>query len=90
MPPHDLWLRGADQVIGWMSGPGHGCEGSKLIRVDANGTAAFGSYRPAGDRRWEPFALQVIDVVDGEITGHHNFLYPELFADFGLPPFLTD
>jgi RNA polymerase sigma-70 factor (ECF subfamily) len=37
-----------------------------------------------------PFALQVIDVVDGEITGHHNFLYPELFADFGLPPFLTD
>ena len=90
MPPHDLWLRGADQVTGWMSGPGHGCEGSKLIRVDANGTAAFGSYRPAGDRRWEPFALQVIDVVDGEITGHHNFLYPELFADFGLPPFLTD
>lgn len=41
-------------------------------------------------RRLGPFALQVIDVVDGEITGHHNFLYPELFADFGLPPFLTD
>lgn len=90
MPPHDLWLRGADQVTGWMAGPGHGCAGSKLIRVDANGTAAFGSYRPVGNGRWEPFALQVIDVADGEITGHHNFLYPELFAEFGLPPFLTD
>lgn len=52
MPPHDLWLRGADQVTGWMSGPGHGCAGSKPIRVDANGMAAFGSYRPAGDGGW--------------------------------------
>jgi RNA polymerase sigma-70 factor (ECF subfamily) len=34
---------------------------------------------------WEPFAIQIIDVVDGAITGHHNFLYPELFATFGLP-----
>lgn len=33
--------------------------------------------------------MQVIDVIDGEITGHHNFLYPELFAEFGLPPVLT-
>ncbi|MEZ5371242.1 MAG: sigma-70 family RNA polymerase sigma factor [Microthrixaceae bacterium] len=88
MPPHDLWLRGADQVTGWMVGPGHGCAGSKLLRVEANGTAAFGSYRPLGPGRWEPFALQVIEVVNGEITGHHNFLYPELFAEFGLPPML--
>jgi RNA polymerase sigma-70 factor, ECF subfamily len=22
MPPHDLWLQGADEVIGWMAGPG--------------------------------------------------------------------
>lgn len=90
MPPHDLWLEGADQVIGWLSGPGHGCAGSKLIPVDVNGTAGFASYRPAGDGRWEPFALQVIDVADGKITGHHNFLYPELFAEFGVPPELTD
>jgi RNA polymerase sigma-70 factor (ECF subfamily) len=90
MPPHDLWLQGPDQVVGWMTGPGHGCEGSRVIAVQANGTAAFGSYRPAGPGRWEPFSIQVIEVKDGRISGHHNFLYPELVAEFGLPPFLTD
>jgi RNA polymerase sigma-70 factor (ECF subfamily) len=90
MPPHDLWLQGSDQVIGWMVGPGHACEGSKLLPVLANGTAGFGSYKSAGPGRWEPWALQVIEVKDGGISGHHNFLYPELFAEFGLPAFLTD
>ena len=89
MPPHDLWLQGVDQVTGWMAGPGHECAGSRLVPVEVNGTAGFASYRPAGAGRWEPWALQVIDVSDGEITGHHNFLYPELFAEFGLPPVLT-
>ncbi len=90
MPPHDLWLRGADQVVGWMLGPGAECEGSRLLAVRANGTAAFGQYRPAGDGRWEPWSLQLIEVRDGAIAGHHNFLFPELFAEFGLPPALTD
>jgi len=88
MPPHDLWLQGPDNVIGWMVGPGHGCAGSKLLPVVANGTAAFGSYKSAGPGRWEPWALQVIETKDGKISGHHNFLYPELFAEFGLPPYL--
>jgi RNA polymerase sigma-70 factor (ECF subfamily) len=90
MPPHDLWLQGPDNVVAWMEGPGIGCQGSRLLRVEANGTAAFGSYKPAGEGRWEPWALQVIEVKDGRISGHHNFLYPELFAEFGLPPHLED
>ncbi|HVE45564.1 MAG TPA: nuclear transport factor 2 family protein, partial [Acidimicrobiales bacterium] len=85
MPPYDLWLQGADQVVGWMVGPGSGCKGSKLIPVDANGTAGFASYKPAGTDVWEPWALQVVEVRDGLICGHHNFIYPELFAAFGLP-----
>jgi RNA polymerase sigma-70 factor (ECF subfamily) len=88
MPPHDLWLQGPDEVIGWMAGPGVGCAGSRLLPVSANGTAGFGSYKSAGPGRWEPWALQVIEVKDGRISGHHNFLYPELFAEFGLPPHL--
>jgi RNA polymerase sigma-70 factor, ECF subfamily len=88
MPPHDLWLQGVDQVIGWMAGPGQECRGSKLLAVEANGSAAFGSYRRAGEGRWEPWALQVIEVHDGRISGHHNFLYPELFEQFGLPDHL--
>ena len=71
-----------------MTGPGHGCNGSKLIPVAVNGTPAFASYKPAGPGRWEPFAIQVIEVRDGKISGHHNFLYPELFAELGLPDHL--
>jgi RNA polymerase sigma-70 factor (ECF subfamily) len=88
MPPHDLWLEGPAEVVAWMTGPGCGCDGSRLVPVQANGTAAFGSYRPAGEGRWEPFAIQVIEVKDGRISGHHNFLYPELFPEFGLPSHL--
>ena len=88
MPPHDLWLQGPDNLIGWMEGPGHGCEGSRLIPIEVNGTAGFGSYKRAGEGRWEPFAIQIIEVREGAISFHHNFLYPELFAEFGLPPFL--
>ena len=85
MPPHDLWLQGPDNVVGWMVGPGHACEGSKLLPVWANGTAGFGAYKPAGPGRWEPWSLQVIEFRGGRLSGHHNFLYPELFAEFGLP-----
>jgi RNA polymerase sigma-70 factor, ECF subfamily len=88
MPPHDLWLQGVEEVIAWMDGPGHGCAGSRLLPVQANGTAAFGSYRSVGPGRWEPWALQVLEVREGRIAGHHNFLYPELFAEFDLPPYL--
>lgn len=90
MPPHDLWLQGPEQVVGWMVGPGHACAGSKLIPVDVNGTAGFAQYKPAGPGRWEPWSMQVIEVKAGQIAGHHNFLYPELFAELGLPPSLED
>jgi RNA polymerase sigma-70 factor (ECF subfamily) len=90
MPPHDLWLEGPANVVSWMTGPGHGCNGSRLVPLHVNGTAGFGSYRPAGEGRWEPFSIQVIEVRDGAISGHHNFLYPDLFAEFGLPPYLED
>jgi RNA polymerase sigma-70 factor (ECF subfamily) len=94
MPPHDLWLEGPDNVIGWMVGPGHDCAGSKLVRIDVNGTAGFASYKPKGGGRWEPWAIQVIEVRDGKISGHHNFLDDHggvrlgLFEELGLPLFL--
>jgi RNA polymerase sigma-70 factor, ECF subfamily len=88
MPPFDLWLQGADQVVGWMLGPGIACRGSKLIPVQVNGTAGFASYKPAGDGRLEPWAIQVIDVRDGLISAHHNYIFPEVFAELGLPDHL--
>ena len=32
----------------------------------------------------------MIEVSEGKISGFHNFLYPELFEQFGFPPYLED
>ena len=90
MPPYDLWLHTPADVAGWLTGTGIGCRGSRLVATSANGCAAFGSYRVAAPDAPEgvthqPFALQVIEVREGRISGWHNFLYPELFPAFGLP-----
>jgi RNA polymerase sigma-70 factor (ECF subfamily) len=90
MPPWNLWLQGPDDLAAWFLGPGHGCRGSRLVPLEVNGTAGFGSYRQAGPGVWEPFAVQVVEVAGGKITGHHNFLYPERFAEFGLPARIED
>jgi len=86
MPPHPMWLRGPGEVAQWLGGQGIGCRGSRLVATAANGCAAFGSYRPAGPGAHEPFALQVIETSGGRVTAIHNFLFPEIFAAFGLPP----
>jgi RNA polymerase sigma-70 factor (ECF subfamily) len=86
MPPYNFWLRGAAEMGRWFLGQGCGCRGSRLVATAANGQAAFGSYRVDPEGGWVPWALQVIDVADGQIVGHHNFLDTDLFAVFGLPP----
>ena len=87
MPPYDLWLRGRDDVIAWWFGPGAACKGSRLIPTTANGLPAVGHYRPSGPGgRHEPWALQVLDIVDGEIVEFTAFLDTErLFPLFDLP-----
>jgi RNA polymerase sigma-70 factor, ECF subfamily len=84
MPPFDLWLQGAEELVAFFVGHGAVCEGSRLVATAANGTAAFGAYHGVEDG-YEPWAIQLIEVSGGRITGHHNFLGPELFAVFGLP-----
>jgi RNA polymerase sigma-70 factor (ECF subfamily) len=88
MPPYAMWLQGAENVIAWMLGPGNACEGSKMLPVIANGTAAFGQYRadPAGGHA--PWALQVIEISGDRISAIHSFLDTNLFAAFGLPAHL--
>jgi RNA polymerase sigma-70 factor, ECF subfamily len=86
MPPFDLWLVGPDNLAGWFLGEGIVCKDGRLLPVSVNGTAGFGNYHLIRPGLWEPWAIQVIEVADGRIAGHHNFLYPELFPQFGLPP----
>jgi RNA polymerase sigma-70 factor (ECF subfamily) len=86
MPPWDLWLRGPQDLADWFLGEGIVCQNGRLLPVEVNGTAGFGNYHYVSPGLWEPWAIQVIEVADGRIVGHHNFLYPHLFAEFGLPP----
>ena len=86
MPPYEMWLQGPDAIGGWMVGPGHGCRGSRLLPVVANGAPAFAQYRASGpDGRHQPWALQVLEVADGQIVGITSFLDTRLFALLGLP-----
>jgi RNA polymerase sigma-70 factor (ECF subfamily) len=89
MPPYELWLRSHDDIRRWCLGPGIGCRGSRLVPVGANGSPAFGQYKPGGPGgSYEPWSLQVIEGVSaGRITGITFFLdTANLFPLFGLPP----
>jgi RNA polymerase sigma-70 factor (ECF subfamily) len=88
MPPYDMWLRGRDDMFTWWWGPGIGCKGSRVIPAGfANGSPAYGQYKPLPDGGYEPWALQVVEVRDGQIVEITFFLETEtLFPLFGLPP----
>jgi RNA polymerase sigma-70 factor (ECF subfamily) len=88
MPPFDLWLRGRDDILTWWFGPGIGCRGSRVIPAPAaNGSPAYGQYKPSPDGGYEPWALQVIELSEGRIVEFGFFLDTDtLFPLFGLPP----
>jgi RNA polymerase sigma-70 factor (ECF subfamily) len=91
MPPFDMWLSGREDVLKWWFGPGIGCRGSRVIPVEsANGSIAFGQYKPSETGSgYDPWALQVLEFVDGKIVDITFFLSTErLFPLWGLPPHL--
>ena len=90
MPPFDLWLRTHDDITTFCLGTGSACRGSKLVPVAANGSPAFGQYKPTADGRgYEPWSLQVLELDDDRIVGITFFLdTARLFPLFGLPPSL--
>ncbi|MFE9563414.1 sigma-70 family RNA polymerase sigma factor [Streptomyces sp. NPDC006487] len=93
MPPFDLWLQGHEDIAAWHLNQGIGCKGSRMIPTTANGMPAFGQYRPREDGQpgWTPWALQVLEVSDGKITGLNAFLdTARWFPLFGLPEQLDE
>jgi RNA polymerase sigma-70 factor (ECF subfamily) len=87
MPPFAWWLRGRDEIRRALLGAGRPCDGARLVPTVANGSPAFGQYRPSGPAGgYEPFALVVLELADGLITETTTYLDAErLFPLFELP-----
>jgi RNA polymerase sigma-70 factor (ECF subfamily) len=88
MPPYELWLRGREDMLAFWVGPGASCRGSRVIAAgSANGSPAFGQYRPSPDGGYEPWALQVVEIEAGQVVELTFFLDTDrVFPLFGLPP----
>jgi RNA polymerase sigma-70 factor (ECF subfamily) len=87
MPPFDLWLTGPEDITGFMTTLGAPCANSHLVPVAVNGLPGFAQYKPdpdtGGHTAW---AVQVLEISGGRITGFHCFLDTERwFPLFGLP-----
>ncbi|MCX5331810.1 MULTISPECIES: sigma-70 family RNA polymerase sigma factor [unclassified Streptomyces] len=87
MPPFDLWLTGHDDITGFMTTLGSACEGSRLVPVQVNGLPGFAQYKPDPDAGgYTPWAVQVLEISEGRLTGFHFFLDTKRwFPLFGLP-----
>jgi RNA polymerase sigma-70 factor (ECF subfamily) len=87
MPPFDLWLRGTADITGFMTTVGSACAGSRLRPVEVNGLPGFAHYKPDPEAGgFTPWAVQVLEISDGRITGFHCFLdTARWFPLFGLP-----
>ncbi|MBA3626516.1 MAG: sigma-70 family RNA polymerase sigma factor [Chloroflexi bacterium] len=92
MPPYELWLQTNEDIVRWCLGPGSACRGSRLVPTMANGSPAFGHYKPSGTGgRHEPWSLQVLDLSAGRISGITFFLdTARFFPLFGLPLHLEE
>ena len=86
MPPYELWLQTHSDIRRWCLGPGIGCQGSRLVPVMANGSPAFGQYKPSAEGGHEPWSIQVVETSGGRISGITFFLdTARYFPLFGLP-----
>ena len=89
MPPFPWWLRGKENLRLALAHSDGTCVGHRLVPAAVNGAGAFGQYLPH-EGRYVPFALVVIEVVDGLIMHTTTFLDATGdFYRFGLPASFT-
>ncbi|MFJ6488830.1 RNA polymerase subunit sigma-70 [Streptomyces californicus] len=91
LPPYAKWMHGVADIESWLTGPAIGCRGSRLVPTVANGSPAFGQYRPRTNRTgYEPWALQVLEFSGDRIASITAFRDTALlFPLFGLPEHLS-
>lgn len=88
MPPLALWLRGAHEMLGWYTGFGSACSGSRLVPLTLNAQPGFAQYKPDPGGGYSAWCLQVLEISAGRIAHIHHFLGPEIFVQHGLPTHL--
>jgi len=85
MPPFLWWLRGGALIAGLMTAT-DACVGDRLLPTAINGAPGFGQYRPDADGVLRPFALVLVEVLDGQVVATTTFFGTGgRFAEFGLP-----
>jgi RNA polymerase sigma-70 factor, ECF subfamily len=87
MPPHAVWFEGREAIL-VASVQGFDPEFGELrsVATGANLQPAVAHYlRPPGASGYRPLALDVLRVEDGLVAEISSFVFPDLFAAFGLP-----
>jgi RNA polymerase sigma-70 factor (ECF subfamily) len=87
MPPHAIWYAGREAiVIASQQGfdPEFGHLRGMLTAVNRQVAAAH-YLRAPGEWAYRPLALDVLRIEAGAIAEISTFVFPELFAAFGLP-----
>jgi RNA polymerase sigma-70 factor, ECF subfamily len=88
MPPHPTWYAGREAILiaarqGFDPGFGH----IRTLVTGANGQPAAAHYlRAPGEAEYRPLAIDVLRVEGGSVAEISSFVFPGLFAAFGLPP----
>ncbi|WP_284251364.1 sigma-70 family RNA polymerase sigma factor [Litorihabitans aurantiacus] len=88
MPPFRLFLAGREDVLAWLVGPGHECEGSRTLAVEVNGGPGFAQYRRDPGGGWSPWGVHALVVRDAVVVEETVFLGADIFAALGLPDHL--
>jgi RNA polymerase sigma-70 factor (ECF subfamily) len=86
MPPFTGWYHGAHNIAALIDVqcPG-GSHDMPMLRTSANGQPAYGLYMRQPEGHFEPFQLQVLQLVEGRVQHVTAFFRPGLFETFGLP-----
>ena len=87
MPPFTGWYAGVENIAELIDTqcPG-GVHDMPMIRTPANGQPAFGLYMRQPDGHFEPFHLQVLQIVDGRVTHVGAFFEPGCSRPSGCRP----
>jgi RNA polymerase sigma-70 factor (TIGR02960 family) len=91
MPPISTWFTGRTAVVGFLAARVLRAEGQwRMWPSRANGQPAFVVHKRAGDGRYQPYGVQVLDLIGGRIARITAFNDPGLVPMFGLAADLAD